>query len=189
MAGATAKTARPGRRHAFRLARQKWRDGERIDMSALARELGVNRVTLYRWVGSREQLLVDVIWNLTDHLLTDVDRQVDEQGAERIIQIVTLFIDKAISHPGMQAWLAAEGESAIRLLTRHANGFQPRVVARLEGFLREEVEAGRLDLPADMHEVAFVLEQLVESYVYLFPIAGEQPEARRAEPILRMLLR
>ena len=40
-----------------------------------------------------------------------------------------------------------------------------------------------------MHEVAFVLEQLVESYVYLFPIAGEQPEARRAEPILRMLLR
>src|SRR6185437_1391993 len=82
MAGATpAKTARPGRRDAFRLARDRWRAGERIDMSALARELGVNRVTLYRWVGSREQLLVDVIWNLTDHLLDDVDELVDAQGA------------------------------------------------------------------------------------------------------------
>ena len=161
-------------------------------MSALARELGVNRVTLYRWVGSRDQLLVDVIWNLTNHNLTAAAEAVDAtgvSGAERIIQIVTRFIDKAISHGGMQRWLGNEGESAMRLLTRHQNGFQPRLAARLEELLREEVDGGRLDLPADVHEVAYVLEQLVESYVYLFPSAGEQPEARRAEPILRMLLR
>src|ERR1700754_4075066 len=36
---------------AFRLAREKFLAGERIDMSALAVELGVNRGTLYRWVG------------------------------------------------------------------------------------------------------------------------------------------
>lgn len=197
MAGLTSKTpatpsARPGPHDAFRLARHKWRTGERVDMSALARELGVNRVTLYRWVGSREQLLVEVIWNLTNHNLSEVARQVDAEGTsgpERIIQIVTRFIDKAISHQGMQTWLASEGESAMRLLTRHQNGFQPRLAGRLEELLLEEVQAGRLDLPADVHEVAYVLEQLVESYVYLYPIAGEQPEARRAEPILRMLLR
>ena len=33
-------------------------------MSALADELGVNRVTLYRWIGSRDRLLVEVIWSL-----------------------------------------------------------------------------------------------------------------------------
>jgi hypothetical protein len=77
----------------------------------------------------------------------------------------------------------------MRLLTRHQAGYQPRLVARLEELLAEEVDGGRLDLPADVHEVAYVLEQLVESYVYLLPIAGEQPDARRAEPILRMLLR
>ena len=185
-------SARPGPRDAFRLARRKWRAGERVDMSALARELGVNRVTLYRWVGSRDQLLVDVIWNLTNHNLTAAAEAVDAtgaSGAERIIQIVTRFIDKAISHGGMQRWLGNEGESAMRLLTRHQNGFQPRLAARLEELLREEVDGGRLDLPADVHEVAYVLEQLIESYVYLYQIAGERPRARRAEPILRMLLR
>jgi AcrR family transcriptional regulator len=189
---AATGATRPGPSDAFRLARRRWRAGERVDMSALARELGVNRVTLYRWVGSREQLLVEVIWNLTSHNLTDAAEAVDAtgaSGAERIIQIVTRFIEKAISHGGMQTWLGNEGESAMRLLTRHQNGFQPRLADRLEELLREEVDGGRLDLPADVHEVAYVLEQLVESYVYLFPIAGEQPEARRAEPILRMLLR
>ena len=83
----------------------------------------------------------------------------------------------------------AEGEAAMRLLTRHQAGYQPRLVARLEELLAEEVDCGRLELPADVHEVAYVLEQLVESYVYLLPIAGEEPDARRAEPILRMLLR
>lgn len=181
--------ARPNRRDAFRLARHKWRVGERIDMSALARELGVNRVTLYRWVGSREQLLVDVIWNLANHQLTRADSLVDETGAERVIQVVTRFIDKTIAHQGMQFWLANEGESAMRLLTRYQAGFQPRLVEWLERLLREEVDGQRLDLPADVHEVAYVLEQLIESYVYLDQIAGQEPEARRAEPILRMLLR
>ncbi len=55
---------RPTPLDAFRLARRKFLAAERIDMSALAEELGVNRVTLYRWVGSREQLLVEVIWSL-----------------------------------------------------------------------------------------------------------------------------
>ena len=53
---------RPTPRDAFRLARRTLLDGQRLDMQALAGQLGINRVTLYRWVGSREQLLVDVLW-------------------------------------------------------------------------------------------------------------------------------
>jgi AcrR family transcriptional regulator len=180
---------RPGPHDAFRLARSTWRTGERLDMSALARELGVNRATLYRWCGSREQLLVEVVWNLANHQLNNADAMVDETGPERVIQIVTSFIERTIAHKGMQAWLANEAEFAMRLLTRYDGGFQPRLVAWLESLLLEETEAGRLALPADLHEVAYVLEQLIESYVYIYPIAGEMPKARRAEPILRMLLR
>lgn len=158
-------------------------------MSALARELGVNRATLYRWCGSREHLLVEVVWNLANHQLNNADAMVEDTGAERVIQIVTLFIERTIAHKGMQAWLTNEAEFAMRLLTRYDAGFQPRLVEWLERLLLEETESGRLDLPADVHEVAYVLEQLIESYVYIYPIAGEMPRARRAEPILRMLLR
>ena len=184
-----ARPSTAGARDAFRLARHKWRAGERVDMSALSRELGVNRVTLYRWVGSREQLLVEVIWDLARCNLEKADAAVKDSGPERVIQIVSRFIEKVIAHKGMQRWLANEGESAIRLMTRYQAGFQPRLVEWLERLLQEEVDAERLDLPADVHEVAFVLEQLIESYVYLYPISGEKPRPRRAEPILRMLLR
>ena len=55
-------------------------------MSALAEELGVNRVTLYRWVGSRNQLLVEVIWSLAERTLDDIDGRVRAKGAERVVQ-------------------------------------------------------------------------------------------------------
>ena len=174
---------------AFKLARRKWQSAERVDMSALAKELGINRVTLYRWVGSREQLLVEVIWSLAERTLEKLDAATRKTGAERLVQVATGFVDAVIANKGMQYWLAEEGESAMRLLTLRDAGYQVRLVGWHERLLREETDAGRLDLPADLHEVAYVIVRLIESYVYLDLITGEPPEARRAEPILRMLLR
>lgn len=174
---------------AFRLARRRFQAPERIDMSALADELGVNRVTLYRWVGSREQLLVEVIWSLARATLDRIDAQVTARGGERIVQTVTRFLEAVIAHPGMQRWLGEEGEAAMRLLTRRATDFQPRLEAAMEALLREESDAGRLALDAPLPEVAYVIVRLIESYTYVDLITGEKPDARRAEPILRMLLR
>src|SRR4051794_29420076 len=180
---------RPTPLDAFRLARRKFLAAERIDMSALADELGVNRVTLYRWVGSREQLLVEVIWSLGSRTLSNVDKRVRAKGAERIVRVVTRFLEDVISNDGMRRWLAEEGELAMRLLTRHDTDFQPRLIDAIQELLEEETEAGRLDLPVDRREVAYVIVRLIESYTYLDLITGEQPDARRAEPVLRLLLR
>ena len=188
LAGATDRR-RPTPLDAFRLARRKFLAAERIDMSALADELGVNRVTLYRWVGSREQLLVEVIWSLAQRTLEKNDRSVRATGSERVVRIVTRFLADVISNAGMRRWLADEGELAMRLLTRHDTDFQPRLIRAIQEMLEEESAAGRLDLPVDLHEVAYVIVRLIESYTYLDLITGEEPDARRAEPVLRMLLR
>src|SRR4051795_10986412 len=188
LAGATERR-RPTPLDAFRLARRKFLGAERIDMSALAEELGVNRVTLYRWVGSREQLLVEVVWSLGQRTLEKVDRGVRASGSERLVRVVTRFLDAVIQNAGMRRWLADEGELAMRLLTRHDTDFQPRLIDAIEDILREESDAGRLALPVDLHEVAYVIVRLIESYTYLDLITGEEPDARRAEPVLRMLLR
>jgi AcrR family transcriptional regulator len=158
-------------------------------MSALADELGVNRATLYRWVGSRDQLLVEIIWSLGERTLENIDHDVATKGAERIVQVITRFLEAVIANAGMQRWLAEEGEYAMRLLTRHDTDFQPRLIGAVHELLGQETDAGRLDLPVDLHEVAYVIVRLIESYTYLDLITGERPEARRAEPILRMLLR
>jgi AcrR family transcriptional regulator len=180
---------RPTLEDAVRLGRHAFLAGQRIDMSAVADELGVNRVTLYRWIGSRDRLLVEVIWSLAQRAIVASDRSTSARGAERIIQITTRFIDTVINDPGMQSWLADEGEHAMRLLTRHTTDFQPRLVHAIEHLLTEETDAGRLDLPVDLHDLAYVIVRLIESYTYLDLITGEDPQTHSAEPILRMLLR
>jgi AcrR family transcriptional regulator len=182
------RDSRPTALDAFLRARKRFQACERVDMSGLAEELGVSRVTLYRWVGSRDALLVEVIWSLARRTLDNIEEDVEATGSERLVQVVTRFLDDVITNPGMKRWLSEEGESAMRLLTRHETGFQPRLIEAVQDMLQEETDAGRLDLPADLHEVAYVIVRLIESYTYLDLITGEQPDARRAEPILRLLL-
>jgi AcrR family transcriptional regulator len=182
-------TPRPTGLDAFLRARKRFLAAERIDMSALAADLGVSRVTLYRWVGSRDRLLVEVIWSLARRTLENIEAEADDAGPERIVRVVTRFLEDVIANPGMQRWLAEEGESAMRLLTRGESGFQPRLIDAMHDLLTEQADAGALALPVDLREVAYVIVRLIESYTYLDLITGEEPDARRAEPILRLLLR
>jgi AcrR family transcriptional regulator len=182
-------TPRPTGLDAFLRARKRFLAAERIDMSALAADLGVSRVTLYRWVGSRDRLLVEVIWSLARRTLDTIEAEADDAGPERIVRVVTRFLEDVIANQGMRRWLAEEGESAMRLLTRGESGFQPRLIDAMHELLLVEADAGALDLPADLREVAYVIVRLIESYTYLDLITGEEPDARRAEPILRLLLR
>ena len=178
-------STRPTATDAIRLARRRWLGGERVDMSAMAAELDVNRVTLYRWVGSREALLVEIVWSLAERTLAQVEAETGGLGPERVVAVVTRFTEVVNANPGMQRWLAEEGELAMRLLTRSDRGFQPRLIGYVEALLERE----RVELEADRREVAYVIVRVIESYTYLDLILGERPDARRAEPILRLLLR
>lgn len=173
---------------AFRLARRKWWAGERLDLTALAGELEITRVTLYRWVGSREQLLVEIIWHFSELTFGYYDRRVEASGAERLVRILTGFVDTVTTNPGMNAWLGNEGEAAMRLLTRYETDFQPRLVNWIRTEIEAEIAAGNLELPVPPEEVAYAIEQLIESYVYLELITGEPAGARKPEPIFRLLL-
>src|SRR4051794_26582110 len=133
--------SKPTLEDAMRAARRRFRAGERLDMSALAAEVGVNRVTLYRWVGSRDRLLVEVVWSLTQRALAAAAQDLDDRGGERIVALVTRFVALVLGDPGMQRWLADEGEHAMRLLTRADTGFQPRLIAAVEAELRREADA------------------------------------------------
>jgi AcrR family transcriptional regulator len=179
---------RPAASDALRLARKKFLFPERVDMSALAEELSINRVTLYRWVGSRDRLLVEVAWSLTDDMLTEIQTHTQGRGAQRIIAIIACFLESITTNPGMRRWLTEEGEHAMRLLTRHDMDFQPRLAAAIHDLLQQEAASGALDLPVDLHELAYLIVRMIEFYAYLPLITGEASQPDRAEPILRMLL-
>ena len=174
---------------AFLLARRKFQSGERIDMGAIADELSVSRVTLYRWVGSREELHAEVLWSLTRRTLDRHIARVRLVGGERVARIVGGFLKDTIGHAGMEAWLEREGEFAMRLMTRADGQFQPRLLAAVRDLLSEEIGAGQLSVPIEIGELAYVIVRLVESYVYRRLITGEPAKAGPAESVLKAILR
>lgn len=160
-------------------------------MSAMARELDINRATLYRWVGSREQFLAELIWHMTIRSFNDLERKVESTGPDRIVELTIEFSEQVIANPGMRHWLATEGESAMSLLTRSESGYQPRLIAWIDDLIDRQVSAGQMKLPEGVgsYDLAYVIERMMAGYIYLDLITGEQPDAKRAEPLLNMLLR
>ena len=83
-----------GSRRAFALAREQFIDGRRIDMSALATDLGVDRTSLFRWVGNRDALLSEVLWSLAAPTLLQAEEATSELRAEeRVAGVLTHFVD------------------------------------------------------------------------------------------------
>ncbi|WP_181783698.1 QsdR family transcriptional regulator [Pseudonocardia pini] len=189
-----AGDSRPDPMTAFRVARAAFQAGQRVDMRGLAGELGVNRATLYRWVGSREELLSEIVWSLCARTLRlSADRareraEVDPEQPSELAVRLTLFVEDTLGHPGMRRFLAEEGEFAMRLLTLSSGGFQRRLVALVDELAAEATAAGGLHSPLPRPDLAYTVVRVVESFVYLKVITGEEPDAARAGRVLRALL-
>lgn len=186
-----AGAGRPTALAAFRHARRAFQAGKRLDMQALAAELGVNRATLYRWVGSREQLLAEIIWSLTERAVATSEQRARQQAppdGSTLAALLTDFVEGVLAHPGMRRFLEDEGELALRLLTLSSGGYQPRLVALVDELSRAETAAGRLRSPLPAADLAYTVVRVMESFVYLKTITGEDPDSERAGRVIHALL-
>ena len=187
-------TARPTALDAFRLARRTFLAGDRVDMQALARTLNVDRATLYRWVGSREQLLSEILWSLIDPTIEKL-RKAHCQPGQSVVPgqsaasaVITGTVRAVIANRGMQRFLDREGDLALRLLTTKASDFEARLVAVITDLVREETSAGRLTAAVPLDDLPYVLVRIMESYIYLGLITGEHPDPDRAARVINALL-
>ena len=191
LAGATA---RPTALDAFRVARRIFLRGDRIDMQALARALSVDRATLYRWVGSREQLLSEVLWSLIDPTIRNLRKACGNTGPPAAPElspaaaVITATVRDVMANPGMQRFLDREGELALRLLTTKASGFENRLISLIRELVEEEAVAGRLAASVPLDDLPYVLVRIMESYIYLGLITGEHPDPDRAARVISALL-
>ena len=191
---AGAGTARPTALDAFRHARRTFLAGDRVDMQALARALNVDRATLYRWVGSREQLLTEILWSLITrtietlrviHINGSTHATTGESAAAAVI---TGTVRGIIANPGMQRFLDREGDLALRLLTTKATDFEARLITLIGQLIKEEASAGRLNATIPADDLPYVLVRIMESYIYLGLITGEHPDPDRAARVIDALL-
>ena len=186
--------ARPAALDAFRLARRTFLAGDRVDMQTLARTLHVDRVTVYRWVGSREQLLTEILWSFIEPTIANLRETHCRpgppagSGPSPAAAVVTGTVRAVIANPGMQRFIDREGDLALRLLTTKASGFEARLVAVIADLVRQEAEAGRLTAVIPAADLPYVLVRVMESYVYLGLITGEHPDPDRAARVINALL-
>src|SRR4051794_17331783 len=83
----TGAAPRPTALDALEAARRTFLRGERVEMQALADELGISRVTLHRWVGNRDLLLGEVIWSLAEPALREARAATRATGAAAIAEV------------------------------------------------------------------------------------------------------
>src|SRR5215218_11513560 len=136
----SAGRGRPPPLEAFVRARRGFLAGERVDMGALARQLGVNRATLYRWVGSRDQLLVEVLWSLArrtfERLLAE--HPPSEPRHSRVATVLDAWVHGVLANRGMQVFVENEGDLALRLLTTRSTDYQARLLAQVRDLLADD---------------------------------------------------
>jgi AcrR family transcriptional regulator len=173
---------------AFRAAREIYMRGERIDMQALAQQLGVSRGTLYRWTGSRERLLVDVVWSFAEELFDWVQTKIRGRGPGVIAKRTDAYMHVLATSPALQAFLKQDQELAFRILTRRGMGVQERAVARLEADIERERRNGDYDPPLKPYTLAYAITRVIEGFVYNDTIAGEEPDLKSAGKVVRALL-
>ncbi|HUR72722.1 MAG TPA: QsdR family transcriptional regulator [Sporichthya sp.] len=175
---------------AFRTACSWFMAGRRIDISALAEEVGVSRVTMHRWVGTRDELLSEVMWHLTsrtlDHLLAEVDAG---EITPRAPELLGRYIEVIAGNTGVLRLQREEPEAFVRLVTTKAGTFQTRLVAKVARVLETDRRSGHLtiDLPDD--ELAFAVVRLLEAYAHAPTLTGQPADPELAMKVLRALLR
>lgn len=144
---------------------------------------------LHRWLGNRTTILTDIVWSLAEPTIAWCDLRARGNGAGRVAATMPEFTRLTVEHPGMRSFLERKHETALRILTRRDHDFQHRLIGTVQSLLLREREAGHLDGDYPLDDLAFLVVRVVESFVYVERIAGEEPDPARAARALHFLLR
>lgn len=173
---------------AFRAARRRFLRSERIDMGALAAELGIGRATLYRWVGDRDRLLGEILWSLAEVGLQRCREEAEGEGADWVVDIYTCFGRLIVETPPVLHFVRSEPETALRVMTTKHSPHQARVVEFFRDALEEAAATRGLKLRLEAPTLAYVLVRVAESFLWTDLITGESPDQSKAEEVARVLM-
>jgi AcrR family transcriptional regulator len=167
--------------------RRQFLAGVRVDLTVVSRELGLGRATVYRWFGSRELLLGQVIALELESLIDRERRVVRKRGGAGLLEVFDRINRALARSAALRRFLEQERTSAMRLLTASDGVVQPRAVASVTRLIVAEATAGRYDPPADAETLAYAIVRLAEAFLYndaAIGIRGDHARLREVEAAL-----
>jgi AcrR family transcriptional regulator len=162
--------------------------GRRVDVQAIAAELGLGRATVYRWFGSREELIGAVLIRAAEPLLDAARAASRRPGGLGLLDTFDRFNRSLADAPALRRFVEQERDAALRIICSGAGVVQPRIVERIAGLIEEEARAGRYIPPLDCHTLAYAIVKLAEAFLFNDAVAGMRGDVGRLREVEAALL-
>jgi AcrR family transcriptional regulator len=194
-AAANATVPRRGRPAAasrddvLKAATRSYLHGERVDVQAIAADLGLGRSTVYRWFGSREELIGEVLVRVTRRLFDGVRAEARGSGAEKLLDTFDRFNRALVAAPALRTFVDRERGAAVRIITSGTGTVQRSTVEMITAVIEEEVRAGRYDPPVDPATLGYAIVRLAEAFIFNESATGLSDSVDRLREVEAALLR
>jgi AcrR family transcriptional regulator len=176
---------RPKPEDAVDLAREALLAEERVEMGTIAAQLGVSQGTIYRWFGTRERLIEQVLDQLARAFLEVSRAEAQGQGDELVLDFVRRFSEATLAVEPVQALVEREPQLALRVLLGDTGVLRATLKQALADVIAEACP------PSRAHALEGDLDLLVEVGVALnWPsfVFGDAPHIDQALQIMRLVL-
>ena len=165
-----------------------WIAGGRLEMGALADRAGLSRATLYRWVGSRERLLGEVLWTFAAAAWDDALARARGRGADRISDAVARYLRGSLAFPPVRHFIESDPESALRVIASKHTPFQGRSVDAMRALLAAEAQSGAFVPALDLDALAYLIVRIGESFMFSDIVSGREPDIEHAVDAIHIVL-
>lgn len=162
--------------------------GQRIDLRAIAADLGLGRTTIYRWFGSREGLIGEVLKAAADPLLDAARAAAEGSGGAALLDTFDRYNRSLVAAPALRTFVEQERETALRIITSGAGVVDPHLVGRVTALIEAEVRAGAYDPPVDVETLGFAIVRLAEAFLFNDVVAGIRADVGRLRAVEAALL-
>ena len=169
------------------LVTELYLDGQRVDVTVVAARLGLGRATIYRWFGSREALLGEVIARQLELLVVRKRAEVRRRGAAGVLEVLDR-VNQTLTRSRAVRRLLEQERYAMRILTSSAGVVEPRAVACVQALIEEEMASGRYTPPVDPATLAYALIRLRHAFLYHDTVAGIRGDYERLLAVQAALL-
>ena len=166
---------------------EQYLDGQRVDITVVAARLGLGRATIYRWFGSREALLGEVIACQLELLVARKRAEVRRRGADGLLEVLDRVNRTLTRSRAVRRLLEQERASAMRMLTTSAGVVEPRAVACIQALIEEEMARG-YDPPAEPGTLAYALVHLRHAFLWNDATSGVRGDYARLREVSAALL-
>jgi AcrR family transcriptional regulator len=161
--------------------------GRRIDVRAIAAELGLGRATIYRWFGSREGLVGETVALAAAPLFARARSDAEGSGGAALLDTFDRINRGLAEAPALRAFLELERD-ALRIITSSGGIVQPRAVATIKGYIEDEVRTGAYEPPVDPSTLAYAIVRLAEAFLFNDVTAALRGDVDRLREIEAALL-